>query len=104
VVDAKAPPSAVFFFDDHLARVFVEALSSHGLRVPQDLSIIGCNDDLLNQKNQGGFSTIHLPCAEIGARAFEELNRLAVEGRPKSSETIMLPVKYLDRGTLRSAG
>lgn len=95
-------PTGIFCMDDQMARVMAQGLQEAGLSVPEDISIIGCNDDRINQELSPNFSSIHLPCREMGQRAFKELNRVAVEGRPKGQEVIVLPVKFVDRGTVRT--
>ena len=96
------PPTAIFCFDDHLARTVSHALEDAGFSVPGDISLIGCNDDRINREVRPGLSTIHLPCVQVGKRAFDELSRIAVEGRPQQYERIVLPVEFLDRGSIRS--
>lgn len=101
IAKQRERPTALFCLEDQMAREVSLALGALGIRVPDDISILGCNDDRINQENQPGFSSIHLPCRQVGARAFVELNRIASEGRPEKHETIMLPVRYVDNGTVR---
>jgi len=101
--DPRLRPTALFSLEDQLARELAQCLRINGMRIPEDISVVGCNDDLINRNSEHGFSTVALPCYEIGARAFSELNRVAVEGRPEGPETIILPPNYVDRGTVLPA-
>ncbi len=94
-------PTGVFCFDDQMARVLISTLAEAGIRTPDDVSVIGCNDDRYNQELPTRHSTIHVPCREMGMRAFQELTRIAVDGPPKKRETILMPVTYVDRGTVK---
>lgn len=100
LVAMKKRPTAVFCLEDQLARELSLALMERGLKLPKDMSLLGCNDDRINQEKRPGFSSIHLPCRKIGARAFAELNRIAVEGTPEKHETVVLPVNFVDQGSI----
>jgi len=95
-------PTAIFCLDDNTARIVKRLLEGEGYSIPDDISLLGCNDDRINQEIQPALSTIHLPCCEMGSRAYDELTRIAVEGRPVGHETIVLPVHYVENGTVKA--
>lgn len=95
-------PTAIFSFDDNQARQITHLLEKAGYSIPRDISILSCNDDRINQETPPGLSTIHLPCRAVGRTALDELNRIALEGRPIRARTVCLPVHFVDHGTLRS--
>jgi DNA-binding LacI/PurR family transcriptional regulator len=95
------PPTAIFCLEDQLARSVSVSLQNFPSELNSDLAVLGCNDDRINQEQFPRRSTIALPCREVGALAFQEVNRIAVEGRPEGDVTRILPVKYVDNGTLR---
>ena len=97
-------PSGVFCFDDNTARRVINGLNVRGVSVPGDLSVVGCNDDRINREMPAGVSTIHFPCEELGHCIFEEITRLAVEGRPKGRKVVVLQCSYVDRGTVKKLG
>jgi len=98
----ESKPTGVFCLDDQITRTLIRGLSEHGLSIPDDLSVIGCNDDRYNRDLRPWHSSIHVPCCRMGSRAFQELNRIAAQGRPERSETIILPVHFVDKGTVKS--
>ncbi|MDA9555991.1 substrate-binding domain-containing protein [Vibrio sp.] len=66
-------PTAVFCFNDTMALGLISRLQLRGIRVPQDISVIGYN----NIESSGYFSppltTIHQPKRRVGKNAFELL-------------------------------
>lgn len=93
-------PTALYCLDDSFARSVAHALRGAGYSIPRDISILSTNDDRINQEARPALSTMHIPCREMGECAFRELNRIAAEGRPAQAECQMLPVHYVDRGTV----
>lgn len=94
------PPTALFCMEDQLAREFNVSRGSFPPELQRELAILGCNDDRINQEQVPRFSSIALPCREVGEMAFRELNRIAVEGRPTSEVVLTIPPRYVDNGTL----
>jgi DNA-binding LacI/PurR family transcriptional regulator len=64
-------PTAIVCFNDHQALAVMMALKELGIRVPQDISIVG-NDDIYYAKIfPVPLTTIRSPHEEIGRRAAE---------------------------------
>ena len=61
LMDRPNPPTAVFCFDDAAAAGVIARAQARGIKVPQDLSVIGCSDDALSLHLQPTLSTVHLP-------------------------------------------
>ena len=91
------PPTAIFAATDSRALAWLEAAHQRGLRVPQDLSIIGF-DDALAASAPPGLTTIRQPCDEIGRVAAELIVRL-MDGEPGSACRIVVPVELVVRGS-----
>jgi LacI family transcriptional regulator len=89
------PPDAVFCFSDHLAFGVLEACSHRGLRVPEDLAIIGYADLPQSGLLKVSLTTIRQPAASLGRRAAE----LLIAGMKKTgqSEQVTLPVELIVR-------
>lgn len=62
-----APPEAVFSFNDQMALGAMEALKERNIRIPEEVSIIGFDDNDFAQ--YAGLSTVHAPMREIGREA-----------------------------------
>lgn len=69
------PPTAIFCFNDLVARGAMQALSQMGLRVPADVSVIGYDNTHMTALEFISMSTIDQPRHEMGQRALQ----LAVE-------------------------
>ena len=85
---------------DTTAHFLITVLLERGLRIPDDISIVGMDDDQISREMHPGLSTIHVPVVRIGSRAYDELNDLIVKGPPQDPEIITLPVEFINRETL----
>lgn len=64
------PPTAIFCGNDRTALGVYQGLAEIGLRVPDDVSIVGYDDqDILRDFFHPGLTTVQLPFAEMGDRA-----------------------------------
>ena len=74
LLDLPEPPTAVICFNDQIAMGVMQAAARRGLRVPDDLSVVGVDDlhpvaDALDP----GLTTVALPHAEMGSWAMTRL-------------------------------
>lgn len=70
LLSGPTPPTALFCIRDRVAGGAVHAAAALGLRVPQDLSVIGFDDeDFFAETLTPGLTTIALPHAEMGTWA-----------------------------------
>ncbi|MFD7922824.1 LacI family DNA-binding transcriptional regulator [Streptomyces sp. NPDC059740] len=93
-------PTALVCDDDILAAGALKAARRLGLRVPQDLSVTGCDDLPLATAVEPELTTVHLPAEEFGATGMRALIA-ALDGRAPTSVT--LPVRLVVRGSSGSA-
>jgi LacI family transcriptional regulator, galactose operon repressor len=74
LLDMPAPPTAVFCFNDQMAMGAYQAAAERGLRVPEDLSVVGFDDqELIASALSPGLTTVALPHYEMGAWAVKML-------------------------------
>lgn len=66
-------PSALFVGNDMMAMGVINAAYKHGLKIPQDISIIGYDDIRLAKFFTPSLTTIHQPKFRLGARAVDTL-------------------------------
>jgi LacI family transcriptional regulator len=99
LMDRANPPTAVFCFDDAAAAGVIARAQSRGLKVPADLSVIGCSDDALSAHLQPSLSTVHLPAEEIAKTAVAETDRRVREQEtfPGEAKKVLLPVSLVER-------
>jgi LacI family transcriptional regulator len=62
-------PTAIFATNDLLAIGAMRAIRDHGLRVPDDIAIVGCDDAEFAAYQDPPLTTVHLPIEEMAARA-----------------------------------
>lgn len=97
----RGRPTAVFACNDGAAYRAIEVGRELGLRVPEDLSVIGFDDIPSSATFQPPLTTIRQPIAAIGARAVELLCE-QIEGRPTETGRVAMPVELIDRGSTQS--
>jgi DNA-binding LacI/PurR family transcriptional regulator len=89
-------PTAIFAASDTQALGVLEAARGLGIRVPQELSVVGFDD--IEVASYVGLTTVRQPLAESGRRGAELLLR-ALGGRPVDLRTELLPLELVVRGT-----
>jgi DNA-binding LacI/PurR family transcriptional regulator len=76
----KERPTAVIAFNDIIAVGALHAVHNHGLRVPEDISVIGVDDIALAGHAHPPLTTINQPKYHMGKLAVQTLRRMS-EGR-----------------------
>ena len=92
------PPTAVFAANDEMALGVMDAARASGLRVPDDLSIIGFDDIPTASLMQPGLTTIRQATDDIADAAVRTLMR-QIDTRTMSSERIEFPSRLIVRGS-----
>jgi LacI family transcriptional regulator len=70
------PPTAIFAFNDMLAIGALQAARHRGLRVPEDISVVGFDDTFEATIVNPMLTTVRQPLAEMGRMAVAQLVRL----------------------------
>jgi LacI family transcriptional regulator len=76
LLDLREPPTAIFGFNDDIAIGAIQAARARGLRVPDDLSVVGFDDVQHATIVTPALTTVRQPLAEMGRTAVSLLNRL----------------------------
>ena len=90
------PPTAVFAANDQMALGVYEALRRRGLRVPDDISVVGFDDLPQAQWSSPPLTTVHQPLTEMGRLATRTVLRL-VQGEPVESPRLELATRLVVR-------
>jgi len=98
----RARPTAVLAGNDQIAVGAIDALRAHGLRCPEDVSVVGFNDMPFVDKLSPPLTTVRVPHAEVGAEAARILVRWMTRGEAPSTTTT-LPVELVVRGSTAQA-
>ncbi|TVS02396.1 MAG: LacI family DNA-binding transcriptional regulator [Rhodobacteraceae bacterium] len=94
------PAEAYFCGDDVLSIGALSAIQEAGLRVPEDIGIIGLNDMAMARWQNIDLTTIRQPLAEI-IEASIDLVVATIERPERHPETRLFPCRVIERGTLR---
>jgi LacI family repressor for deo operon, udp, cdd, tsx, nupC, and nupG len=92
----KEPPTAIFCFNDEMAIGVLDYARKQGLRVPEDLSVIGFDDIRFSQYLVPALTTVSQPMRQIG----QETVRLMLEilrGTNRRPKSVTLPHKLMIR-------
>jgi len=73
MLDLRVKPTAVLASNDLTAIGVVRAIHAAGLRVPEDISVVGFDDIELSSFLEPPLTTVRVSRAEIGTRAFTAL-------------------------------
>lgn len=79
LLERRPDLTAVFAIDDLLAMSAIKAIKERGLSVPDDISIVGFNDDPLASYIDPQLTTIRIPIYEMGVKATQMLIKLIRE-------------------------
>lgn len=99
LMQQEHPPSAVFTANDILAIGALKAARASGLRVPEDVSIMGMDDIHAAATTSPGLTTINKPKYEIGALAGQYLLERLSNKSPASTRHTLLPCHVIKRGS-----
>jgi LacI family transcriptional regulator len=98
LLDAAEPPTAIFAFNDNLAIGAIRAARARGLRVPEDLSVVGFDDVEHATVVSPSLTTIRQPLAEMGRMAVSMLMRLLERQRFETAH-VELGTRLVVRGS-----
>ncbi|MFJ9726469.1 LacI family DNA-binding transcriptional regulator [Streptomyces sp. NPDC101209] len=87
LLDLREPPTAVFVCSDRMALGVYEALAERGLRVPEDVSVVGFDDLPESRWVSPALTTVRQPLSEMAATALHLLVRMMEGDRPEGTRT-----------------
>ncbi|GAA2228403.1 LacI family DNA-binding transcriptional regulator [Promicromonospora sukumoe] len=92
------PVTAIFAANDHMAIGAIRAVEQAGLRVPQDVSVVGFDDAPEAEFLSTPLTTVRQDFAEVTRLAVHRLVR-AMEGRPPAERHRLIPTELVVRET-----
>ncbi|WP_181442131.1 LacI family DNA-binding transcriptional regulator [Streptomyces tateyamensis] len=90
LLDQRPTLDAVFVASDQMALGALRALRRRGLRVPQDVAVIGFDDAPAAAKARPALTTVRQPVEELGIQAMEFLQH-------GGSDSLVLPTRLIVR-------
>jgi LacI family transcriptional regulator len=94
-------PTAIFAASDVMALEVIDVARTHKIKVPEELSVLGFDDNPLCTHNSLGLSTVAQPLIEMGRLGVENLSQI-VKGQAKLPVKILLPAKLVIRQSTAS--
>ena len=91
-------PTAVLCSNDWTAIGALHAIDAAGLRVPEDISVVGFDDIPLARYTRPPLTSVRMSAEDVGATAFDALYRLSV-GETLEGEVHQIPTKLVVRGS-----
>jgi DNA-binding LacI/PurR family transcriptional regulator len=91
--------TAVFASNDWMAAGALQAMVKAGLRVPEDMSLLGCDDVSLAKELEPALATFRLDIGRWVEQVFVALEQV---WRLKLPEKILLPAEFVERKSLKT--
>jgi DNA-binding LacI/PurR family transcriptional regulator len=95
LLQLNSPPTAVFCYNDMSALGAMRCIRNRGLRVPEDVSLVGFDDLYISAYTNPALTTVRQPRWIMGRLAMESLLNL-ISGRG-SADTIHVPAELIVR-------
>jgi LacI family transcriptional regulator len=92
------PPSAIFASNDQMAMGVYQVAQEMGLRIPEDLSVIGF-DNIMESKYMG-LTTVDQFISEMGFVATQMLIKL-INGEPLATQIYQMQTRLVIRSSCR---
>jgi LacI family transcriptional regulator len=103
LLDLPDPPTAIFAGCDEQAFGVLEAARTRGLRVPQDLSVVGFDDLPVTGWSSPPVTTVRQPLAEMGSVAAQMLSDL-IDGKAPWPGRVELSTELIVRESTSPPG
>jgi LacI family transcriptional regulator len=100
----RKAPDAIFCANDYLASGCLEVLGQQGLKVPDDVSIVGFDDTLVARATLPQLTTVRQPLREMGGRAveilLEQIDAHLAGGEHSHPHSIVFPTELVQRASV----
>ncbi len=97
--EKRKMPTAFTAIADFSAIGLIKALKETGYRVPQDVSVVGFNNEIVCEFSDPPLTTVKQPKKLMGATAMNLLLDI-VEGKKVKNKNIILPTSIIERGSV----
>jgi len=96
LLELAEPPSAIFAANDGMALGVMNAIREKGLRIPEDISLIGFDDIPASSMTQPPLTTLRHPFEAMAQATVQELVR-RIRGEPGRRHRIEFPSEFVVR-------
>ncbi|MBN8837979.1 MAG: LacI family DNA-binding transcriptional regulator [Sphingobacteriia bacterium] len=100
ILKMKPMPDGAFITNDFSAAVCMQTLKEYGVRIPEDIAIVGFNNDAISKIVEPKLTTIHYPGMDMGEIAARNLiNHLKGISNIKHTQKIVVRSELIIRGS-----
>lgn len=103
IIATGAPFTAVLASNDESALGAMQALKERGLRIPQDVALIGFDDRPESAVQEPALSSVHIPLFKMGYQALELLVR-SLEEHSELPARVRIPTRLVARESCGCGG
>jgi len=98
ILKTKSLPDAAFITNDFVVAVCIRTLKENGIKIPDDIAIVGFNNDAISNLVEPALSTINYPGIDVGEVAARNLvNHLKGIGNMQNTNTIIIRSNLITR-------
>ncbi|MES2332368.1 MAG: LacI family DNA-binding transcriptional regulator [Bacteroidota bacterium] len=98
IMAMKPMPDGIFITNDFCAAICIQTLKEAGIRIPEDIAIVGFNNDVISKIIEPKLTTINYPGIEIGEIVARNLiNHLQGNSNIKLTNTIIIKSELIVR-------
>ncbi|MBR6406437.1 MAG: LacI family DNA-binding transcriptional regulator [Lachnospiraceae bacterium] len=98
---AEQGVTAVFSMNDEMAAAAYDVIEEAGLRVGEDISVVGFDNASIAQYFRPGLTTMELPLRQMGWKAAELLVDILADERRANSEVHAFPCTFVERKSVK---
>lgn len=98
ILKMKPLPDGAFITNDFSAAVCMQTLKDYGIKIPDDIAVVGFNNDVISKIVEPQLTTIHYPGMDMGEIAARNLiNHLKGISNIKNTNTIVVRSELIIR-------
>lgn len=95
------PPSAFICCNDVIAHGFIYACQNLGIKIPEEISIVGIGDFGGSEHLEPALTTVRLPAKRIGIQAADTLLKMSDTGLPPKQLAQSIELEFVERASTR---
>ena len=92
-------PTAIFAMNDLMAAGFMDAALNDGVRIPEDVSVIGFDNRQECRFTRPRLTTVDIPLEKMGEKAGQILLDL-ISGKTPEDRKVILPCEFLEKNSV----
>ena len=99
IAETDSMPTAIFAFNDLVAAGALSTLEAAGLRVPDDVSVVGYDNTFIAELNHMSLTTVNQPRHQMGQLAIRTVLERIEDDRTEPTHIDLAPTLSVRRST-----